>query len=151
VQDNATVFRCPLGLHVGMAELASPEKLNTKLAATIVEQDYLLTVANSVERIQSESDEEADEMCYICHEFILTSGNSFGIQENCAHPFCWQCICNWRNQGNNLCPVCRLYSGRILLWPKVIRSQADRTQLCSKLSDNGSDQANVSITIASED
>jgi hypothetical protein len=56
-----------------------------------------------------------DEECVICLEPILANGKRFGILENCAHPFCLECIRDWRATYDKkvkkthfrTCPICR--------------------------------------------
>ena len=34
--------------------------------------------------------------CYICLENILTMNKQFGLQNNCDHFFCFDCLLTWR-------------------------------------------------------
>lgn len=60
-------------------------------------------------------DIEGDQKCTICLEPVLAKGKRFGILENCAHPFCLECIRGWRATYDKkvkkthyrTCPICR--------------------------------------------
>ncbi|CAF1229362.1 unnamed protein product [Didymodactylos carnosus] len=49
--------------------------------------------------------------CCICFENIYTSNKQFGIQNNCDHLFCFDCILTWRKSNfevaRKCCPLCR--------------------------------------------
>lgn len=34
--------------------------------------------------------------CYICLENIVTMNRKFGLQNNCDHFFCFDCLLTWR-------------------------------------------------------
>ncbi len=34
--------------------------------------------------------------CYICLENIVTTHKQFGLQNNCDHVFCFDCLSTWR-------------------------------------------------------
>ncbi len=34
--------------------------------------------------------------CYICFENIVTTHKQFGLQNNCDHFFCFDCLSTWR-------------------------------------------------------
>lgn len=59
--------------------------------------------------------------CSLCAREVLVSGLVFGQLENCAHPFCSDCILRWRHQGRltrtatseDCCPVCEVASERL--------------------------------------
>ncbi|KAF4710636.1 hypothetical protein FOZ63_021603, partial [Perkinsus olseni] len=56
-------------------------------------------------------------LCAICDDDVVASGKRFGLLENCDHPFCLECIREWRDQKDTqdrenlrLCPLCRVES-----------------------------------------
>ncbi|KAF4673625.1 hypothetical protein FOL47_010301 [Perkinsus chesapeaki] len=56
-------------------------------------------------------------LCAICDDDVIASGKRFGLLENCDHPFCLECIREWRDQKDTqdrenlrLCPLCRVES-----------------------------------------
>ncbi|KAI8798805.1 zinc finger CCCH domain-containing protein 69, partial [Biomphalaria glabrata] len=59
--------------------------------------------------------------CNICFESFKDTKYAFGIQENCNHCFCIQCLRLWRQKDEMVnyrsCPVCRTPSGDILKFP----------------------------------
>jgi hypothetical protein len=38
--------------------------------------------------------------CYICLENIVTMHKQFGLQNNCDHFFCFDCLSTWRRTVN---------------------------------------------------
>lgn len=58
---------------------------------------------------------EGDAECSICLEKVLANGKRFGLLENCNHPFCLDCIRDWRATYDKkvkkthyrTCPICR--------------------------------------------
>ncbi|KAI8771920.1 E3 ubiquitin-protein ligase makorin-1 [Biomphalaria glabrata] len=83
-----------------------------------------------------------DMECNICMEKVveIQTGNLFGIQENCNHCFCSQCIEVWqRNEGmanNRACPVCRTPSGLVFDFKYWITCPISKMKLieCKKLN-----------------
>ncbi|KAK6993930.1 E3 ubiquitin-protein ligase makorin-1 [Biomphalaria glabrata] len=83
-----------------------------------------------------------DMECNICMEKVVETqtGNFFGIQENCKHCFCSQCIELWqRNEGmanNRACPVCRTPSGLVFDFKYWITCPISKMKLieCKKLN-----------------
>lgn len=69
--------------------------------------------------------------CEICQEDI---GQTFGLLENCAHPFCGSCIVNHAEttnlgsdgDGSFACPVCSLKSTRVIISNKWLTSSIEK-------------------------
>ncbi|UJR24654.1 hypothetical protein I4U23_006028 [Adineta vaga] len=53
-------------------------------------------------------------ICYICLEDIVTTFKQFGLQNNCNHFFCFDCLSTWRRTNEKeiggRCPLCRIRS-----------------------------------------
>ena len=60
-------------------------------------------------------DVDGDAECSICLEKVLARKRRFGLLENCLHPFCLECIRDWRGTYDKkvhkthyrTCPICR--------------------------------------------
>ncbi|CAF1220781.1 unnamed protein product [Adineta ricciae] len=52
--------------------------------------------------------------CCICLENIVATRKQFGIQNNCDHFFCFECLSTWRRMNDKeigrRCPLCRTRS-----------------------------------------
>ncbi len=48
----------------------------------------------TVESIEIRSDRSMT--CYICFENIVATHKQFGLQSNCDHIFCFDCLSTWR-------------------------------------------------------
>ena len=69
----------------------------------------------SMKPVKKEEIHENDAECCICLEKVLANGKRFGLLENCPHPFCLDCIRDWRATYDKkikkthyrTCPICR--------------------------------------------
>jgi hypothetical protein len=67
-------------------------------------------------RIIREREESKDVECGICFEKPVEKGRRFGLLSHCDHPFCLECIREWRGGGGaptstlRSCPICRVTS-----------------------------------------
>ena len=94
-------------------------------------------VVNGVEKI------EGDEQCSICLDFILQKGKRFGLLENCDHPFCLECIRNWRATYDKkiqkahyrTCPQCRTNSYLVIPSNKMISDGPEKDELIEEYTD----------------
>ncbi|KAI8771913.1 E3 ubiquitin-protein ligase makorin-1 [Biomphalaria glabrata] len=95
--------------------------------------------------IEMHKKQSEDMECNICMEKVveIQTGNLFGIQENCNHCFCSQCIELWqKNEGvanNRACPVCRTPSGLVFDFKYWITCPLSKMRLieCKKLCAEG--------------
>ena len=84
-----------------------------------------------------------DEECVICLEPILANGKRFGILENCAHPFCLECIRDWRATYDKkvkkthfrTCPICRSESYLVIPSAVMIKGGEQKDQLIEEYTD----------------
>ena len=74
--------------------------------------------------------------CYICLENIVTEHKQFGLQNNCNHFFCFDCLSAWRRQRVS---DCALHSNAVLVERRVChvfqnigtdKTSAGRCPLC---------------------
>ncbi len=60
--------------------------------------------------------------CYICFENISTMQKQFGLQNNCDHFFCFDCLSTWRHTVNLL--ISQQFKPFLISF-RVIRRQVD--------------------------
>ncbi|KAL2913555.1 hypothetical protein HK105_207015 [Polyrhizophydium stewartii] len=83
--------------------------------------------------------------CAICYE----TPKVFGIQSNCDHPFCLECIRKWRAREdkeasllesgtNKLCPVCRKQSDFVLKSKRFIATGIEKDHAIASFMDYAS-------------
>lgn len=67
-------------------------------------------------KMLSEREQSKDMECGICYEKTVEKGRRFGLLSHCEHPFCLECIREWRGGGGaptstlRSCPICRVTS-----------------------------------------
>ncbi|CAF0968668.1 unnamed protein product [Rotaria sp. Silwood1] len=74
--------------------------------------------------------------CYICLENIITMNKQFGIQNNCDHIFCFDCLSTWRRTSamidkdtSRRCPLCRTRSTFIARSWRCFTNRDDKQSL----------------------
>ncbi|XP_055861156.1 proteoglycan 4-like isoform X2 [Biomphalaria glabrata] len=104
---------------------------------------------NNSERSQHLKDclfeQSKDKTCEVCLETILQpqSENRFGLQQNCKHCVCFDCLRRW-NQNKKManhkaCPTCRTDSGCILssrYWIEPVEVKGPVMQYVKELLEN---------------
>ena len=78
-----------------------------------------------------------DATCSICLEKVLANNKRFGILENCNHPFCLDCIRDWRATYDKrikkthyrTCPICRENSYLVIPSNKLITDLDEKDAL----------------------
>ncbi|CAF2062596.1 unnamed protein product [Rotaria magnacalcarata] len=74
--------------------------------------------------------------CYICFENIVTTYKPFGIQNNCDHIFCFDCLSTWRRTNTMIdkdtarrCPLCRTRSTFVARSWRCFNNRDDKQSL----------------------
>ena len=86
---------------------------------------------------KKESKVEGDFECSICLEKVLANNKRFGLLENCTHPFCLDCIRDWRATYDKkvkkthyrTCPICRENSYLVIPSNRHIRDPDEKDEL----------------------
>ena len=122
------------------------DRFHHKLAATVLNGNILKDNSSSISTtlptfttVPTTDPTTSDQQCSICLEHIQQNGNNqnFGLPEECAHVFCANCIiqCVQRlpvtrySSPKLKCPVCRIETSRILIWPRLVKSTLEKKSI----------------------
>ncbi|KAI2810513.1 hypothetical protein RDWZM_002527 [Blomia tropicalis] len=148
--------QCKFGLHPTLEDLLMIDRLPMKMASIL-----LSSQTTQVDQLSNGDDAYDSNQCGVCFEPIIESKRLFGLLEQCTHVFCANCIAKWRlttflqmseESSNNFlsCPLCRIKSKRVLIWPYALSSIEKRKNILD-LQDSCTFVSTHQVVIEDED
>lgn len=99
----------------GLCKFGNKCRFKHELSKSIVSQEESDIIQREIET--RSTIHLNDKECSICMEKVIAKGKQFGILMTCEHPFCLECIRQWRNDASKTskdnarsCPICRANS-----------------------------------------